>query len=115
MKNHEKDEMIYNDEQWSSMDGLDKSRVRVVGWGGWGAGPPLPFTDKIIGITMPYCKDSDDITRLYYGKHGWSLKARRRAGNSPPTYKQDDGNYCKMIKTMKTNAIKIVEKQKDGE
>ena len=78
MNNHEKGEIIYNDEQWSSMDGLDKRRL------GLGGAQHPPFADKMIGITMPYCKDSDDMTRLCYGKRGWPLKKRAVRGEQPP-------------------------------
>ena len=51
----EKHVMVYNDEQWSSMDGLAKRP------GGLGGAQPLAFANNMICVAIPH---GDDTTLL---------------------------------------------------
>ena len=50
-----------------------------------------PFANKMICITMPYCKHDDDIVLLCNGKHGWpSQQPGVGYGDPPPLANNKD-------------------------
>ena len=51
--------------------------------GGVGGGPSPPFANKMICITISYCKHGDDMMLLSYGKPRWPLKQPGLEGGQP--------------------------------